>query len=60
MTKPSTEERLLLLIDNHETCLSVEAVEFASSSGVVILTFHPHTLHKLQLLDLTFYGPLKA
>lgn len=59
-TKPSTAERVLLIIDNHETHLSLEVLELASEAGVVILTFPPHTSHRLQPLDLTIYAPLKT
>lgn len=58
--KPSKEERVLLVLDNHETHLSVEAVEFASEVGIVMLTFPPHTSNKFQPLDLTVYGPLQT
>lgn len=53
------EERMLLVLDNHETHLSIEALERASAAGVVIVTFPPHTSHKLQPLDLSVYSPLK-
>lgn len=58
--KSSKEERILLVLDNHETHLSVEALEKASEAGIVMVTFPPHTSHKLQPLDLTVYGPLKT
>lgn len=58
--KCSKDERVLLILDNHETHLSVEAVERASAAGVVMVTFPPHTSNKLQPLDLTVYGPLKG
>lgn len=44
-------------VDNHETHLSVEAVEKA---GVVIVTFPPHTSHRLQPLDISVYSPFKS
>ena len=59
-TKPSKEERVLLIIDNHESHLSVEKLDLASKAGVVILTFPPHTSHRLQPLDLAVYFPFKA
>lgn len=37
-TKPTKDERVLLIIDNHETHLSLETVDLASTAGVVILT----------------------
>lgn len=59
-TKPSKDERVLLIIDNHETHLSVEVLEKASAAGVVILTFPPHTSHRLQPLDVSVYSPFKT
>ncbi|KAJ8926844.1 hypothetical protein NQ314_020695 [Rhamnusium bicolor] len=58
--KPSKEERVLLVLDNHETHLSVEAVEYASEVGIVMLTFPPRTSNKFQPLNLTVYGPLQT
>lgn len=58
--KCSKDQRVLLVLDNHETHLSVEAVDRASEVGIVMVTFPPHTSHKLQPLDLTVYGPLKT
>jgi hypothetical protein len=49
----------LLLLDNHESHISIEAVQFSKDNGVVMLSFPPHCSHKLQPLDLTVYGPLK-
>lgn len=59
-TKPSKEERVLLIIDNHESHLSLETLDLASNAGVVIVTFSPHTSHRLQPLDLSVYFPFKA
>ncbi|KAG8226811.1 hypothetical protein J437_LFUL002857 [Ladona fulva] len=50
--KPSKEESILLLLDNHEPHLSVEALDKASKAGIVMVTFPPHTSHKLQQLHL--------
>lgn len=38
----------------------MEAVERASEAGVVMLTFPPHTPHRLQPLDISVYSSLKA
>jgi hypothetical protein len=58
--KPTKEDRVMLLLDNHESHLSVEAIELASEVGIVMVTFPPHTSNKFQPLDLTVYGPLKT
>ncbi|GBP07644.1 hypothetical protein EVAR_2768_1 [Eumeta japonica] len=57
----STKERPLLLIcDNHESHISVEAINYSRENGIVYLSFPPHTSHKLQPLDVGVFGPFKA
>jgi hypothetical protein len=56
----STIDRpVLLLLDNHGSHLSIDAINFAKLNGVVMLSFPPHCSHKLQPLDRSVYGPLK-
>lgn len=37
----------------------VESLIYAKGNGIVMLSIPPHTLHKLQPLNLAVYGPLK-
>ncbi|KAF2879455.1 hypothetical protein ILUMI_26716 [Ignelater luminosus] len=53
------EKPVLLTLDNHESHFSIPALNFCKSNGVVLLSFLPHTSHKLQLLERTMFGPLK-
>lgn len=57
--KPSKDRPNLLLLDNHASHLSIEALNYAKENGVVMLTFPPHTSHKLQPLDRSVFGPFK-
>lgn len=57
--KPSLEDPVLLIMDNHEAHLSFKVIQLAKNSGVILLTLPPHTSHKLQPLDKCVYGPLK-
>jgi hypothetical protein len=57
--KPTPENPVLLLLDNHESHIAVDVLDFCKEVGIVLLTFPPHCSHKLQPLDLTVYGPLK-
>ena len=57
--KPSKENPVLLLLDNHDSHLSIEVLNYFKENGVIILSFPPHCSHKLQPLDRTVYGPLK-
>ena len=50
----------VLLMENHESHLSLEVVEMARVNGLSIVTFPPHCSHRLQPLDVSFYGPLKS
>ncbi len=49
----------LLLLDNHESHISYDCLEFAKQNGITMVSFPPHTTHKLQPLDVAVYGPLK-
>ncbi|XP_025192175.1 uncharacterized protein LOC112592366 [Melanaphis sacchari] len=53
-TKP-----VLLLLDNHDSHLSIEGLNYSKENGITILSFPPHCSHKLQPLDRSVYGPLK-
>ncbi|XP_014831133.1 PREDICTED: uncharacterized protein LOC106909301 [Poecilia mexicana] len=53
-------ERVLLLLDNHCSHISVKAIDFCKEKGMVLLTSpSPHCSHKLQPLDRSVYGPFK-
>ena len=58
-TKSSLESKVLLILDNHTSHLSVAGIHFCRSHGIVLLSFPPHCSHKLQPLDRSVYGPLK-
>lgn len=55
----SKENMVLLVLDNHDSHISIASLNLAKDNGIVLLTFPPHTSHKLQPLDRTVYGPLK-
>lgn len=58
--KPSRENPVLLVFDNHDSHVSIPLINLAKSNGVVLLTFPPHTSHKFQPLDRTVFGPYKT
>lgn len=58
--RPSQEDPVLLILDNHSSHISLEAVKYARSSNIVMLTLPPHGSHKLQPLDRCLYSPLKT
>lgn len=57
----STEDNPVLLIcDNHQSHISLDTFEFCRENHITLLSIPPHTSHRLQPLDLTFFGPLKG
>lgn len=59
-TRCSVEHQILLILDNHESHLSLAGIEYCRSNGISILTLPPHTSNKLQPLDRTVFGPFKS
>lgn len=58
--KPSVDDPVLLLLDNHSSHLTIEALDIAAANGVRILSFPPHCSHRLHPLDVSVFGPVKA
>ena len=59
--RPNKENKVLLLLDgasSHTTSLA--AVNMARENGIIIMSFPPHTTHKLQPLDVSFFKPLQT
>ena len=57
--KPSKGVIVLILLENHNSHLATEVLEFAEQNGIILLSFPPHCSHKVQPLDISFFGPLK-
>ena len=58
-SKCSITQQVLLIIDNHESHTSIEALDLCKANGVTLLTIPPHCSHEMQPLDVSVYGPLK-
>jgi len=58
--KSWVNERVILLLDGHASHKTLEAVNFARSHGNVMISFPPHSTHRMQPLDRTFFGPFKT
>ena len=54
--KPSQDRKVLLLLDNHDSHISIDTLNFAKDNGIVMLSFPPHCSHKLQPLDRSVSG----
>ena len=57
--RPSKERPILFLLDNHQSHLSIEVIDFCKENGVIMFSFPPHCSHRLQPLDRGVFGPLK-
>ncbi|KAJ8972583.1 hypothetical protein NQ314_000111 [Rhamnusium bicolor] len=55
----SCDNKLLLIVDNHGTHISLNAINYCRDNGIVMLSFPPHCTHRMQPLDIGVYGPFK-
>lgn len=58
--RPCAENKILVIVDGHQSHKSLEAIELARANHITMITLPPHTSHRLQPLDITFFGPLKS
>lgn len=52
--------KVILILDGHGSHKNLEALEFAKANGVILLCLPPHCTHRMQPLDVSFFGPLEA
>ncbi|KAJ4445218.1 hypothetical protein ANN_07019 [Periplaneta americana] len=57
--KATEDDPVLLVCDNHASHISLEVFNFCRDNHITMVTLPPHTSHRFQPLDLTFFGPLK-
>ena len=57
--KPTPSKKVVLFVDGHVSHKSYEAIEYARANGIEMISFPPHTMHKLQPLNKIYFGPLK-
>ena len=55
----SSNNQALLLLDNHTSHISIEAIDKAKENGLILLTLPPRCSHKLQPLDVSVYAAFK-
>lgn len=58
--KPTAESPVILFLDNHESHISLTAMNQAREHHIEVLSFPPHCSHKLQPLDVSVFGPVKT
>ena len=54
--RPRNKDKVLLLMDNHHSHVTLETIDYAKEHGIVLLSFPPHCSHKLQPHDRQFMG----
>ena len=53
------EDPVLLLMDNHESHCTLDAINYCCENGMVVLIFLPQCTHRMQPLDVAVNGPFK-
>ena len=56
----SPEKKYLLLVDGHNSHITLDVVTKATSYGIDIALLPPHTSHKLQPLDISIFKSFKT
>lgn len=46
--------------DNHKSHVNIKIIQFAWEKGITLLSFSPHTSHRLQPFDVSVYRPFEA
>ncbi|KAJ8936932.1 hypothetical protein NQ318_007056, partial [Aromia moschata] len=57
--KPTKDELVLIILDIHESHISLRAYKLFREHSLYVLSLPPHVSHKVQPLDLTFFSSLK-
>ncbi len=50
----------ILFLDNHDSHERSEPITVAMKHGIILITFPSHCTHLVQMLDLSFFKPLKS
>ena len=57
-SKPSDDHKILLLLDGHSSHKNLDVLQFAKENNIILFCFPPHCTHRVQPLDVSFFGPL--
>ncbi|CAH2015814.1 unnamed protein product, partial [Acanthoscelides obtectus] len=58
-TNPTFDSPILLILDNHISHTSLQAITYAKNNNIHLLSLPPHSSHRTQPLDRSFFRPLK-
>ncbi|KAK7478675.1 hypothetical protein BaRGS_00030060 [Batillaria attramentaria] len=56
----SRENRHIILLDGHHSHKTLQAIEFCRDNGIELITLPPHSTHRMQPLDRTYFRTLKS
>ena len=56
----SRQDPNIIVLDGHHSHKTLEAVLYCRENGIELLTLPPHSTHKMQPLDRTYFKPLKS
>ena len=59
-TRSSKGDRIILLMDNHESHCTLDSILYARENGITLVTFPPNCSHRLQPLDVGLMVPFKG
>lgn len=54
------EDPILLILDNRASHIGLQVIDFCREKGIIMVSIPPHCTHRLQPLDISFFGPLKT
>lgn len=57
--RPTAENPVLLVLDNHASYCTLETVTFCKTNNIHLLSIPPHAGHKVKPLDRAFFKSLK-
>ena len=58
--KSSQEDPVLLILDNHVSHCSLDAIDTSRKYNICLVSLPPHASHKLQPLHVGFFGPFRT
>ena len=56
----TADHKVLLILDNHESHVSLDAWDLCRANGIIVISLPPHCSHRCQPLDIAVFGPLKS
>ena len=56
----SRQDPHIILLDGHHSHKTLAAIEFCRENGIELITLPPHSTHKMQPLDRTYFKPMKS